>query len=83
MPTNGHLQAIVQAVNTGGVVAVLVVVLWLGLRGDVVTSEQLQDCRAARDSYLREWVRAVSPPMPTPIPFATPSRTSVDWRDYP
>lgn len=74
MSGNGQLTAIVQLVNTGGTIAVLLVVLWLGLRGDVVTAEQLQDCRQARDSYLREWVRAVTEPMPTPIPLE-PSRS--------
>jgi len=50
---------LLRAVNAGGVVAVLVVGLWLGLKGDIVTSDQLSDCRMARDSYLREWIRAI------------------------
>lgn len=62
MPGNGLLSTILAVTNTGGIVGVLVVVLWLGLRGDVVTADQLADCRAARDSYLREWIRALHGP---------------------
>lgn len=63
------IQSALAVINTAGVVGVLAIAIWLGLRGDVVTGEQLADCRAARDSYLREWVRAVSGPLPTPIPI--------------
>lgn len=63
------LTNVLRAVNAGGVVGVLIVGLWLGLRGDVVTADQLADCRSARDAYLREWIRAISPTIPTPIPF--------------
>lgn len=71
--SNGSLAAITQLVNTGGVVAVLIVVIWLGLRGDVVTSDQLSDCRAARDAYLREWVRATTPRGPTSGELTVPT----------
>lgn len=83
MNNGSTFAAITQLVQTGGVVAVLLVVLWLGLRGDVVTADQLADCRAARDSYLREWIRAVTPPVGTPQSMPPSIRPLVPWRDQP
>lgn len=58
---NLSLNDLIRAVNAGGVVSVLVLALWLGLRGDVVTAEQLRDCRMSRDAYLRDLLRVVLP----------------------
>lgn len=54
------IQTTLAAINTAGVVGVLVIGLWLGLRGDVVTARQLTDCQMARDTYLHEWIKAIS-----------------------
>lgn len=70
--TGDRLQSILSLVNTGGVVAILVVAISLGLRGDIVTAEQLTDCRTARDAYLREWVRAIDARAATVTPRKEP-----------
>lgn len=57
-----ELPAALSIINTTGVVGVLVIALWLGIRGDVVTASQLHDCQMARDAYLQEWIKAITPP---------------------
>lgn len=62
-------QILLAAANTGSVVVVLVAVILLGLRGDVVPSEQLRDCRITRDIYLDQILRSIDAlPHPTPRP---------------
>jgi hypothetical protein len=51
------ITQLITAINTGGVVTVLVLAVWLGLRGDVVTGEQLRDCRMRGDRYLEQLLR--------------------------
>lgn len=74
---NITVAQILTAVNTAGTVGVLIVVLWLGLRGDVVTAAQLRSCEVARDTYLSNWLRALDH---TPAPGA--SLRPPPWREY-
>lgn len=71
------IAQVLTAINTAGTVGVLVVVLWLGLRGDVVTAAQLRACEVARDTYLSNWLRAVDR---TTVPGA--SLGPPPWREY-
>lgn len=66
---------ILSLINTSGIVGVLVVALWLGIRGDVVTAGQLHDCQIARDAYLQEWIKAITPAPPQTLGPIPP------WRD--
>lgn len=75
--TSPTIQAALSAINTAGVVGVLTIAIWLGLRGDVVTAAQLHDCQTARDAYLREWIRAISP-----TPPIGGTETVPPWRIY-
>lgn len=72
------LQTILAAINTSGIVGVLIVGIWLGLRGDVVTAQQLADCQAQRDTYLHEWIKAISVTQPI-----GPTNSVPIWRDWP
>lgn len=56
---NLSLQSAVRIINAGGVSALLILGIYLGLRGDVVTAEQLADCRMARDHYLVELLKRI------------------------
>lgn len=70
----GQVSAILRVVNTSGVVGVLLLAVWLGLRGDVVTASQLSDCQMSRDAYLQGWLRALDARDPEwrPLPPDTP-----------
>jgi len=65
------LTTALNVINTAGVVGVLSVAIWLGLRGDVVTAGELADCRAQRDAFLRGWIHAVEA-VPTPVSSRSP-----------
>lgn len=65
------LTRYLAAINTAGVVGVLVTVIWLGLSGSVVTAEQYRQCAVARDTYLQEWLRAIAR-APAPAVFVVP-----------
>lgn len=54
------LPTLLGAVNTVGVTGVLIVGIWLGLRGDVVAGSSLTECQATRDYYVREYLRVVT-----------------------
>lgn len=71
--TVASLESAIRAINAGGTVAVLIVAIYLGLRGEVVTGAELRDCRMARDAYLAGWLRAITDsdltkPQPAPRP---------------
>lgn len=51
------LAQLLAAINTGGVVAVLVIAIWLGLRGDVVTRDVYRACQIDREQYLEQLLR--------------------------
>lgn len=68
---------ILSIINTSGIVGVLVVAIWLGLRGDVVTSRQLADCQQARDAYLHEWIKAITPSVDEVAPGLPPWRVAI------
>lgn len=57
MPPNGGYSPIIAAVNAGGVVAVLVIGLWLGLTGAVVPGDVMRACQMERADYLDQLLR--------------------------
>lgn len=57
MQTPLTLNALLTAVNAGGVTAVLVIAIWLGLNGTVVPGDVMRTCQMERTAYLTQLLR--------------------------
>lgn len=51
------LNAFLTAVNAGGVTAVLICAIWLGLNGTVVPGDVMRTCQMERSAYLEQLLR--------------------------
>lgn len=51
------LGQLIAAVNAGGVTAVLVIAIWLGINGTVVPGDVMRTCQMERTAYLEQLLR--------------------------
>lgn len=51
------INQLLAAVNTGGLTAVLLIAIWLGLNGTVVPGDVMRACQMERTAYLQQLLR--------------------------
>lgn len=56
-PGTPTIAQLVAAVNAGGVTAVLLFFIWLGLNGTVVPGDIMRTCQMERTAYLNQLLR--------------------------